>query len=345
MRSILLVAVIALILVPASSAFNPPTTHDARSSRSRSTSSTSTTRQLTAVATSTNKSNSLDDLKSQILESIEPTKRGLSASAEQKSTMEAQIRALEAACPLTAPARDPRMGGGWEVLYTTAPPPSNGQLGPFVGVAKQEIDLDGGGYKNILQVGENNWLTAVLDASWVEWDGTLLVDKGGGEKWREAVVELDGDGGGGEGENDESSNLEAKEASSPFHGLMKMLGGQNKEKGGTETPDYGATSWKVDFQTITISLFGIPLFTQTFPDDTARVWKMTCEYMVIFVTCLYRYSNLLHARSFCSLPDLCSLILCVMYSLTLFAYPPLLKIWMTRLELYEQVEQERQRMM
>jgi len=277
--SALFAAVLGLVVAGAfipASAFSTPATHYVtRTTRS-------TDGQLSAVAPPPNPTskvtsgapNSIDDLKMQILDAIDPTKRGLSATADQRSLIESKIRVLEGACPLVAPARDSRMAGGWEVLYTTAPPPSNGQLGPFVGVAKQFIDLEGGGYSNILQVGENNWLSAVLDASWEEWDGSLLVDKGGGEKWREAVVEIndDEDGSAGvAGENDASSN-------NAFDGLMNMFGGQNKAKEGTDkTPDYGAKSWKVDFKTITISLFGFPLLSKTFPEDTARVWKMTCE--------------------------------------------------------------------
>ena len=208
----------------------------------------------------------IDDLKSQILKSIEPTRRGLSTTKEQRSTIEAEIRALEAACPLDEPARDGRMAGGWEVLYTTAPPPSNGKLGPFVGVAKQAIDLVGGGYKNILQVGsaDNVWLSAVLDASWEEWNGELLEEKGGGETWRAAVVDA----------NEVGSDTDAP-PSSPWDGLMNMLGGEKSD--GSKVIDYGATSWKVDFKTITISFFGIPLLKNTFPENTARVWKMTCK--------------------------------------------------------------------
>eukprot|EP00563_Minutocellus_polymorphus_P021014 CAMPEP_0197734106 /NCGR_PEP_ID=MMETSP1434-20131217/44251_1 /TAXON_ID=265543 /ORGANISM="Minutocellus polymorphus, Strain CCMP3303" /LENGTH=320 /DNA_ID=CAMNT_0043321513 /DNA_START=28 /DNA_END=990 /DNA_ORIENTATION=- len=214
-----------------------------------------------------------DDLKAQILTSIEPTKRGLSTTEEQRSTIEAQIRGLEAACPLEEPARDDRMAGGWEVLYTTAPPPSNGKLGPFVGVAKQAIDLVGGGYKNILQVGsaDNVWLSAVLDASWEEWNGELLEEKGGGEKWRAAVVDA----------NEVSSGEEVNGGSdtdaspSPWDGLMNMFGGKRSDSNSKKEIDHGATSWKVDFKTITISLFGIPLLKNTFPESTGRVWKMT----------------------------------------------------------------------
>ena len=73
------------------------------------------------------------------------------------------------------------MDGPWIVLYTDAHPPSNGQLGPLKGVAKQVIDLQKGTYKNELYVGgsgadedQNAWLSAVLEATWKEWDGVYL---------------------------------------------------------------------------------------------------------------------------------------------------------------------------
>ena len=104
------------------------------------------------------------------------------------------------------------------------------QLGPFKGIAKQVIDVSGGKYRNELYVGgsgvdgdEDAWLTAVLDASWKEWDGKYLDD---GASARDDV-------------------------------------------------DYGATTWKVDFESLQISAFGIPLFTQNFKAGTARTWKMT----------------------------------------------------------------------
>ena len=225
---------------------------------------------LAAATRSSATASTIDDLKTQIIKSIEPTRRGLSTTKEQRSTIEAEIRALEAACPLDEPARDGKMAGAWEVLYTTAPPPSNGKLGPFVGVAKQAIDLVGGGYKNILQVGsaDNVWLSAVLDASWEEWNGELLEEKGGGETWRAAVVDANEVASGGE----QGGNAPP---SSPWENLTNMLGGNKSD--GNKMIDYGATSWKVDFETITISLFGIPLLKNTFPENTARVWKMTCK--------------------------------------------------------------------
>ena len=113
------------------------------------------------------------------------------------------------------PARDPKMEGSWIVLYTDAPPPSNGQLGFLKGIAKQVIDLDGGRYRNELYVGGNGvdddegaWLTAVLDAKWEEWDGIYLDDD--------------------DDENESSSNIVVAEE------------------------DAGATTWKVDFESLTL---------------------------------------------------------------------------------------------
>lgn len=271
------------LLLCAGEAFSPPpllVPHFNAASRITTLSAAATS--VAPSATTSAESTAIDNLKAQILASIEPTKRGLSTTEQQRGTIEAQIRSLEAACPLDEPARDPRMAGGWEVLYTTAPPPSNGKLGPFVGVAKQAIDLQGGGYKNILQVGseDNVWLSAVLDASWEEWNGELLEEKskGGGEKWRAAVVDAAEVSSGQETPASSDGNDANGASPSPWDGLMSMIfGGKTGDKT-KKTADFGASSWKVDFKTITISLFGIPLLKNTFPENTARVWKMTCEY-------------------------------------------------------------------
>ena len=135
--------------------------------------------------------------------------------------MHSLLSDLEALCPLPEPARDARMEGPWIVLYTDAPPPSNGQLGFLRGVAKQVIDLTGRRYRNELYVG--GWLTAVLDAKWEEWDGAYL---------------------------DGSDGVAAAD-------------------------DPGATTWKVDFESLTLSLFRIPIFTQQFKAGTSRTWRMS----------------------------------------------------------------------
>ncbi|KAL7553502.1 hypothetical protein ACHAWF_016777, partial [Thalassiosira exigua] len=161
------------------------------------------------------------------------TDGGRSVDPSRRPRVHSLIADLEALCPLAAPARDPRMDGGWVVTYTDAPPPSNGQLGFLGGVAKQVIDLAGGRYRNELYVGgggadgdEGAWLTAVLDAKWEEWDGVYLDDG-------------------------------------------------RRSSAADEGSDHGATTWKVDFESLTLSLFQVPLFTQRFKEGTSRTWKMT----------------------------------------------------------------------
>jgi hypothetical protein len=158
------------------------------------------------------------------------TDRGRSASKSQRDEIHGSISKLESMCQLSEPARDERMNGPWVVLYTDAPPPSNGQLLIWKGIAKQVIDLQCGRYTNELYVGgkgpdedQDAWLKAVLDARWEEWDGIYMDNSG------------------------------------------------DTAPGG----DYGASTWKVTFETLKISLFNIPMFTQQFKEGTARTWKMT----------------------------------------------------------------------
>lgn len=119
------------------------------------------------------------------------TDRGRSASAQQRKEMEINIRTLERDCNLAEPARSALVEGSWIVDYTTAPPPSNGQLGPFKGTARQVVNLGNGTYQNLLSVPPNDWLTASLDATWTEWDGVYLdddedasLDNVGGSCWK-----------------------------------------------------------------------------------------------------------------------------------------------------------------
>ena len=219
----------------------------------------------TAAATATtisdldtkNNNNAIKSAKEQINQAISNTDKGRSASEQQRSQITSYLSHLESLCPLMEPARSPLMDGPWIVLYTDAPPPSNGQLGPLKGVAKQVIDLQKGTYKNELYVGgtgtdedQNAWLSAVLEATWKEWDGVYLDNDGEREN-------------GGENENDG----EASDTSS------------NANTASSSTPpaiiDHGATTWRVDFVSLTLSIFQLPIFTQNFQKGTARTWKMT----------------------------------------------------------------------
>jgi hypothetical protein len=137
------------------------------------------------------------------------------------------------------PNRAPGFLGTWHVWYTDCPPPSNGKLGPFQGTAGQAIEgSDTRAYKNLLSVPPNDWLTAVLEGVWEDWDGALLPSSA--------------DDAAAQGET-EATNGETS----------------------TENSDWGANHWKVTFLNLRISIFGFPLFTKEFPASTARVWRTT----------------------------------------------------------------------
>lgn len=164
-----------------------------------------------------------NDMKQSLSELTAGTDRGRSTSKKLEAEIESSLQNLESTCTLKAPANSPLVEGSWIVDYTTAPPPSNGQLGPFPGIARQVVSLQDGTYRNLLSVPPNDWLTASLDATWKEWDGTYLDDK-------------------------------------------------SPEK--DDTPNVGGSCWLVTFESLTIRLFNIPLFTQTF-DNVQRIWRTT----------------------------------------------------------------------
>jgi len=187
------------------------------------------------------------DAKLLIEDKIANTDRGRSMQDSDRPAIHSLLSNLESLCALSAPARDARMEGPWIVLYTDAPPPSNGQLGFLKGIAKQVNELNGGPYRNELYVGgdgvdedENAWLTAILDAKWYEWDGVYLDDPA---------------------EDDGSSD-----SSSSGNSIAVVA---------EEEKDPGATTWKVDFESITLSLFGVSIFTQQFEAGTSRTWRMS----------------------------------------------------------------------
>ena len=97
---------------------------------------------LILKVTASSSNSQIEEIKSTIERKIESTERGLSTTVQEQEDIEMVVQSLEKNCPLVEPARSPLMGGKWIVDYTTAPPPSNGKLGPFIGVARQIIDLD-----------------------------------------------------------------------------------------------------------------------------------------------------------------------------------------------------------
>jgi hypothetical protein len=217
---------------------------------------------LSGAMTQSEKTMNVRKLKENIQSKIDSTQRGLSGTVAEKQSIDRLIQRLEGECYIKEPARSTLMGGKWIVDYTSAPPPSNGKLGPFIGVARQIIDLDQRTYVNYLSVPgniEKEWLSARLEASFQEWDGTLLLDNKI-EGWTD-TSEID--------QNGQTSSRKTVDTIESF--LKRVDFFSKKEK----KLDIGANCWKVDFHTLEIKVFGFPILKKKFDKGTSRVWKMT----------------------------------------------------------------------
>ncbi len=250
------------------------------------TSSSSTGFQLFSTKKATEEN--VNDIKTKIQNEISTTKRGLSTTPSQQQSIETLLQSLETKCPLSEPARSTLMGGRWIVDYTTSPPPSNGKLGPFVGYARQIIDLEKGTYVNYLSVPgdiQREWLSATLEATFSEWDGTFLKDdrdkddmNSSEETSTKICDEIEEDE-----KIEDSSDKNKQVLSSPspvniFSSIQNLFtkskNDDDDNKSTNKTVDYGADSWKVNFETLTIKAFGFPLITKKF-ESTSRIWKMS----------------------------------------------------------------------
>jgi len=152
----------------------------------------------------------LSDKKNAIIKATESTDNGVSATDVQVREIDALVRDIEKMNPTKNPSQSDSVEGTWRVIFSTAPSPSNGKLGPFLGSALQSVNLDTGIYANELLLGPNEnapWINACLLA---DWDDI------------------------GDGNN-----------------------------------------WKVNFRNITLSLFGVDLFTKDFDEGTSRIWTTT----------------------------------------------------------------------
>ena len=150
----------------ASASIASPRTRGAPSPASRPVAARTRTRASSSSSVETSASSAeLAAAKRAVLEAVEGTSRGLRCDDARRAAVERAISALERLNPTPAPAASPLQAGSWEVMYSTAPPPSNGALGPFPGVAYQDIDYDGGTYVNRLVL-PRDWLGATLSARW-----------------------------------------------------------------------------------------------------------------------------------------------------------------------------------
>ncbi|GMI15343.1 hypothetical protein TrLO_g10514 [Triparma laevis f. longispina] len=115
---------------------------------------------------------SIPQLKSQIA-SILPPRNGVGASAKVCSSILSLSSKLEDLNPTSNPATSniELSSGSWKVEFSDAPPPSNGQLGPFVGLAIQKISTETQTYSNILSLPP---IKVQLDASYTPLDSSRL---------------------------------------------------------------------------------------------------------------------------------------------------------------------------
>ena len=89
--------------------------------------------------------------------------RAVVAANAPPDVVERRVRALES----HAWAREDLerwSNGVWRVVHSTAPPPSNGVIGPFRGESFQVVDVASRRYENALSVPPESWLRVALAA-------------------------------------------------------------------------------------------------------------------------------------------------------------------------------------
>ena len=131
------------------------------------------------LGTNNNRNSPLENAKDRLEVACVQRNRGINVSREEKEEVEALIQSVERYREEEDDKKEEdieRLASGcWRVIYSTAPPPSNGQLvGPIVGTAFQSIEMKNKTYENVLALG--NWLTLRLKA-------TYEIMEGDGARW------------------------------------------------------------------------------------------------------------------------------------------------------------------
>ena len=75
----------------------------------------------------------LPELKKSVLDNAKGTSQGIKASPATFDRVDRIVRAMEDYSPIEAPGDSRLIAGTWRVQFSNAPPPSNGQFGPFIG--------------------------------------------------------------------------------------------------------------------------------------------------------------------------------------------------------------------
>jgi len=147
-----------------------------RSPSVRSSSSSAEEAKTSYLGTNNNRNSPLENAKDRLEVACVQRNRGIDVSREEKEEVEALIRSVERYREEDKEEDIERLASGcWRVIYSTAPPPSNGQLvGPIIGTAFQSIEMKNKTYENVLALG--NWLTLRLKA-------TYEIMEGDGARW------------------------------------------------------------------------------------------------------------------------------------------------------------------
>ena len=119
------------------------------------------------LKTNNNRSSPLENAKDELEVFCVQMNKGIDISEKEKEEVDERVKNVEKyyQSSSTNKTMEDLANGCWRVIYSTAPPPSNGQLfGPIVGTAFQSIDTKEKTYENVLALG--NWLTLRLKATY-----------------------------------------------------------------------------------------------------------------------------------------------------------------------------------
>ena len=119
------------------------------------------------LKTNNNRSSPLENAKDELEVLCVQMNKGIDISEKEKEEVDERVKNVEKyyQSSLMSSTMENVANGYWRVIYSTAPPPSNGQLfGPICGTAFQSIDNEEKTYENVLALG--NWLTLRLKATY-----------------------------------------------------------------------------------------------------------------------------------------------------------------------------------
>jgi hypothetical protein len=115
----------------------------------------------------TNKNDTQQKLKAELLQQTIGTQNGLYATESQRRAITSIVQRLEKVNPSVSKiSSSTQLNGNWRLIYTTNKGSSAGKIGPWVGQVNQIIDFEGKIYQNVVTVGPSFLLQGSLSATW-----------------------------------------------------------------------------------------------------------------------------------------------------------------------------------